>query len=304
MIKQLLFVALLATTAHFMLNSAPAEKPTASNNPFRVSFPVVGKMQTAHGNQRIPFYMDSGVQNLVTAEISRTAAEAMLKRGNGQYDYQPVLTRDGKAIVTLWIMKYGMTTCGAYQEVVVTLSVCQLNSPLYCDADYSAESGAPEDLVAATLAPGVHNFADWLYLDQPLPISYGRDIFGTRKHQVPMESQYDDREDGSAEFRATPELQLWRNMLIRQPAEGYAGCSSAIAGTDFYTTTASLRLPALGIAGSEDGSTPPDLVRETIELIPGSRFHLIRGAGHLPCVENPEEYANVLKSFLHEIGHI
>ena len=108
----------------------------------------------------------------------------------------------------------------------------------------------------------------------------------------------------SAEFRATPELQLWRNMLIRQPAEGYAGCSSAIAGTDFYTTTASLRLPALGIAGSEDGSTPPDLVRETIELIPGSRFHLIRGAGHLPCVENPEEYANVLKSFLHEIGHI
>ena len=99
----------------------------------------------------------------------------------------------------------------------------------------------------------------------------------------------------SADFRATPELQLWRNMLIRQPAEGYAGCSSAIAGTDFYTTTASLRLPALGIAGSEDGSTPPDLVRETIELIPGSRFHLIRGAGHLPCVENPEEYANVLK---------
>ena len=53
-------------------------------------------------------------------------------------------------------------------------------------------------------------------------------------------------------FRATPELELWRNMLVRQPDAGYAGCSAAISGTDFYTTTASLRLPALGIAGDED----------------------------------------------------
>ena len=103
-------------------------------------------------------------------------------------------------------------------------------------------------------------------------------------------------------FRATPELELWRNMLVRQPDAGYAGCSAAISGTDFYTTTASLRLPALGIAGSVDGSTPPDMVRETVGLIPGSRFHLIRGAGHLPCVEQPAEYAEVLTGFLRDQG--
>lgn len=105
-------------------------------------------------------------------------------------------------------------------------------------------------------------------------------------------------------FRETPELELWRNMLVRQPEVGYAGCSAAISGTDFYTTTASLRLPALGIAGDEDGSTPPDLVRETIDLIPGSKFHLIRKAGHLPCVEQPERYAEVLTTFLRDTGHI
>ncbi|MFC4671540.1 3-oxoadipate enol-lactonase [Seohaeicola nanhaiensis] len=105
-------------------------------------------------------------------------------------------------------------------------------------------------------------------------------------------------------FRATPELEIWRNMLVRQPAAGYAGCSAAISGTDFYTTTASLRLPALGIAGDEDGSTPPDLVRETVDLIPGSKFHLIRKAGHLPCVEQPEEYAAALTTFLKEVGHV
>ena len=108
----------------------------------------------------------------------------------------------------------------------------------------------------------------------------------------------------SKAFRRTEALTAWRNMLIRQPAEGYIGCAAAIAGTDFYTTTATLTLPTLAIAGTEDGSTPPDLVRETADLIRGARFHLIRGAGHLPCVEKPAEYADTLTAFLKEIGHV
>lgn len=108
----------------------------------------------------------------------------------------------------------------------------------------------------------------------------------------------------SKSFRATAELHGWRAMLTRQPVEGYMGCCAAIAGTDLITPTSGLALPTLAIAGSEDGSTPPDLVRETAELIKGSRFHLIRGAGHLPCVEKPEEYARVLGNFLKETGHV
>jgi 3-oxoadipate enol-lactonase len=93
-------------------------------------------------------------------------------------------------------------------------------------------------------------------------------------------------------------------MLVRQPQDGYTGCSAAISGTDFYSTTATLRLPTLGIAGTEDGSTPPDLVKETVDLVPGSQFHLIRKAGHLPCVEQPEEYAATLIKFFKETGHV
>jgi 3-oxoadipate enol-lactonase len=92
--------------------------------------------------------------------------------------------------------------------------------------------------------------------------------------------------------------------LVSTPPEGYIGVSAAISGTDFFTPTSGLRLPTLGIAGSDDGATPPDLVRETTALIPGSQFHLIRKAGHLPCVEKPEEYAEVLTKFLTQIGHV
>ncbi|WP_226779085.1 3-oxoadipate enol-lactonase [Oceaniglobus trochenteri] len=107
----------------------------------------------------------------------------------------------------------------------------------------------------------------------------------------------------SPAFRATPELHQWRTMLTRTPVQGYAGCAAAISGTDFLSTTATLTLPTLAIAGSEDGSTPPDMVRETADLIRGSRFHLMRGAGHLPCVENPAAFAATLRDFLTSIGH-
>ncbi len=108
----------------------------------------------------------------------------------------------------------------------------------------------------------------------------------------------------SKPFQASPEMIPWRNMLTRTLDDGYAGVSAAISGTDYYTTTASLTLPTLAIAGSEDGATPPDLVRETASLVKGSRFELIRGAGHLPMVEKPGEFADLLNRFLKEIGHV
>jgi len=108
----------------------------------------------------------------------------------------------------------------------------------------------------------------------------------------------------SNKFLQSNELTIWKNRFERQPAEGYTGCSHAISGTDFYTPTSGLRLPTIAIAGSEDGSTPPDLVRETCNLIPGSKFNLIKGVGHIPCVEAPKKYARILSNFMKEVGHV
>lgn len=100
------------------------------------------------------------------------------------------------------------------------------------------------------------------------------------------------------------QVEAFLNMVMRQPLEGYLGIAAAIGETDLYESTARLHLPTLGIAGSEDGSTPPDLVRESTALIPGARFELMRGTGHLPAVEKPREYAAMLAGFLHQTGHI
>lgn len=106
---------------------------------------------------------------------------------------------------------------------------------------------------------------------------------------------------GFREGRAE-ELAGWRNMLVRTPVEGYAGCCAALADTDLRDSTPRLRLPVLAVAGSEDGATPPDLVREMAGSIAGARFALIRGAGHIPCVEAPAELGALIGGFLREAG--
>lgn len=101
-------------------------------------------------------------------------------------------------------------------------------------------------------------------------------------------------------FHQTVEINGWRNMFLRQDPRAFLFCGNAISLTDFSESTAKLKIPVLGIGGSEDGSTPAELLKRTIDTIEGGRFHLIEGAGHLPCVDKADEYAAVINGFLAE----
>jgi 3-oxoadipate enol-lactonase len=118
-----------------------------------------------------------------------------------------------------------------------------------------------------------------------------------------MEGAILDRWFGS-HFRASPAAKLWGAMLSRTPQTGYLGCCSAIAGADLTSSTSALRLPTLAIAGSQDEASPPDLVAATAALIDGATCHIIEGAGHLPCVEDPAAFAAILNPFLMEHANV
>jgi 3-oxoadipate enol-lactonase len=105
-------------------------------------------------------------------------------------------------------------------------------------------------------------------------------------------------------WRISPAMPGLRAMLLATDPDGWIGIASAVAGTDFYATTATLTLPTLTIAGSLDAATPPDMVREMADLIRGSRFHLLRAAGHLPPADQPQAFTDAVVSFLRSIGHV
>lgn len=107
----------------------------------------------------------------------------------------------------------------------------------------------------------------------------------------------------SAKFRAeNPTLSLWRNMLTRTTVDGYAGSCAAIRDADFTESTRGLSTPTLCVVGTEDGSTPPEVVKGLADLIPGAGYLEIDGVGHIPCVEAPDRLGAALRQFLADRG--
>ncbi|MEJ5218123.1 alpha/beta fold hydrolase [Cognatishimia sp. D5M38] len=106
------------------------------------------------------------------------------------------------------------------------------------------------------------------------------------------------------DWHLTGKTEPWRKSLASLPDEVVIGYMEAVKTTDFYTPTSGLRLPTLGLASLEDKIIPPDMTRETVELIPGSKVEIIRKSGHLSPVDQPISFAMSLVQFLKDIGHI
>jgi len=94
------------------------------------------------------------------------------------------------------------------------------------------------------------------------------------------------------------DLQGYINMLVRQPADGYIATSIAIRDADLRGAAPQTTTPTICIVGEYDGATPPPVVLELAKSIPDARYEVIKGAGHLPCVEQPEMLSEIIKAFL------
>ncbi|MEQ8248511.1 MAG: alpha/beta fold hydrolase [Alphaproteobacteria bacterium] len=56
--------------------------------------------------------------------------------------------------------------------------------------------------------------------------------------------------------------------------------------------------PTLVVGGEDDLITPPEVVREIADLIPGAACHLLPHCGHLATMEEPERVTGLMESWL------
>ncbi len=160
-------------------------------------------------------------------------------------------------------------------------------------------------MIAQQLAADRPDLVRALILSDTAHVIGPRDIWDTRIKQVregglaPLAGSVLERWFGTT-YRRDQQGQLagWANMLSRVPPEGYVGSCAALRDADLTRSTEKLRVATMCICGSEDGPTPPDLVRSLAALIPDSSFEMIEGAGHLPCVENPSRFASLIIDFV------
>jgi len=99
-------------------------------------------------------------------------------------------------------------------------------------------------------------------------------------------------------FMDAPEAAGLRVMLLRTPAEGYAGAAEAIAAADLTAGTSALALPALIVVGDQDAATPVSSAQALHAVIAGSSLTIIEGGAHIPTVEKPAEVTAALRDFL------
>ena len=94
----------------------------------------------------------------------------------------------------------------------------------------------------------------------------------------------------------------WFARIAAQPRVGTAACARALGDrADSWQTLATIHVPTLIIVGDQDAITPPDLAKEMHAKIAGSQLAIIKGAGHMPPVEQPQPTADAINGFL---GHL
>lgn len=100
-------------------------------------------------------------------------------------------------------------------------------------------------------------------------------------------------------FVATAERALdgLRDVLAGLDPRGYAANCAAVRDADFRESVASIQVPVLVIAGSQDPSTPAQEGRALADAIPGARFVELPAA-HISSFEQPGRFTAALLDFV------
>jgi len=83
--------------------------------------------------------------------------------------------------------------------------------------------------------------------------------------------------------------------------ESYALCAEALGGFDGTQTARHISVPVLVIAAERDEVVPLDRARDLSELIPRGEFVEIPRARHLFPIENPDEVARLISTFINRV---
>ena len=91
------------------------------------------------------------------------------------------------------------------------------------------------------------------------------------------------------------------SMIAATPQDGFERAAAALMSFDFNTDLAGLRCPVRMVAGEGDGALP-QVMRDMAARNAAADFVTIANAGHLPNIEQPAAFNDVLASFLAKVN--
>ncbi len=96
---------------------------------------------------------------------------------------------------------------------------------------------------------------------------------------------------------------LIRRIIRMNSPLGICGTVLALAArTDTTAALASIACPTVLIGGEKDVLTPPAALRQMHEHIKGSTLHIVRNAGHMTNLEQPDAFNEIIIPFLRRLA--
>ena len=155
---------------------------------------------------------------------------------------------------------------------------------------------APERVAALVLAGTSAAFGkadgDWqraFVAERTAPLDAGRSMAELAAGLVPQMVGPDAAPSASAEAIA---------IMARVPPQSYRSALNALMGFDRRPSLASLAMPVLLIAGSDDRNAPPSVLSGMAARIAGARSVCLEGCGHLMPLEGPAAFNDALIGFV------
>ena len=88
------------------------------------------------------------------------------------------------------------------------------------------------------------------------------------------------------------------STVVSMKTEAFLASMRAITEYNSVPSLKSLKLPTLMLAGQHDPACSPAGMKRMQDLVPGSVFYEVQGAGHYAFAERPEVYHRVTRDFI------
>jgi 3-oxoadipate enol-lactonase len=89
-----------------------------------------------------------------------------------------------------------------------------------------------------------------------------------------------------------------RAAFLKTDPEVFRAACDTLAGLDLRPELAKVKVPVLVLVGEHDEATPPPMSHELAGLLPRARLEIIPGCAHVPQLQSPRRFLDVIGAFL------
>jgi len=107
-----------------------------------------------------------------------------------------------------------------------------------------------------------------------------------------------------ATFEKKPEVVAAVRMMVeRAPPAGIAAAQRGMAARpDMTSLLPTIKVPTLVLVGEHDAISPPAEMKEIADAIPGAKYVVIRRAGHMTTMEEPDAVSAAFSQSIDKLG--